>query len=130
MCHSFYLIIISIYSIHACNHIRCSFDLNLLKFVSIYMISGDQVAQRSSSVDFTLFPGQRKDFLMAASIVSAERSGALLGGSPKRSDSIKRVDSIKRSDSMKRAESMKRKKARPMIWDHFDDVPHTRCPKI
>ena len=98
-------------------------------FFLLCLISGDQVAQRSSSVDFTLFPGQRKDFLLAANIASAERSGALLGGSPKRSDSIKRGDSIKRSDSMKRTESMKRKKARPMIWDHFDDVPHTRCQK-
>jgi len=79
--------------------------------------SAEQIGQRSSSVDFTVFPAQRRD-LQAVS--AAARSSAEGSPTPRRAGSIKRNDSVKRSDSMKK------KKARPMIWDHFDDVPHTR----
>lgn len=83
--------------------------------------TAEQLGQRSSSVDFTVFPGQRRD-LQAVS--AASRTPTEGSPTPRRAGSIKRNDSVKRSDSMKK------KKARPMIWDHFDDVPHTRWVQL
>ena len=94
--------------------------VKLIVASSVPISAVEQIGQRSSSVDFTDFPGQRRDLQAATAALN------LKSGSSEGSPTPRRAGSVKRNDSIKRTDSMKKKKARPMIWDHFDDMPHTR----